>query len=190
MNPKVDAYINKISQWKEETEQLREILLDCGLTEELKWSKPAYLYNDSIVVVIQAFKSYFALLFYKGVLLQDPDKLLVRMGDNTKVGRQMRFDNVKDIHTKKKSIKAYIKEAITLEKKGLKVTSQPKAMPKELEQKLATDPTLKKAFESLTPGRQRGYNIYFSQAKQSQTRVARIEKCTPKIMNGKGLNDR
>lgn len=190
MNPKVDAYISKISQWKEETEQLREILLDCGLTEELKWSKPAYLYNDSIVVVIQAFKAYFALLFYKGALLKDPENLLIKMGENTSVGRQMRFKNVADIKSKEKVLKDYIKEAIGIEKSGLKVEAKPQPMPEELKQKLAMNPALKTAFESLTPGRQRGYNIYFSQAKQSETRVSRIEKCIPDILNGKGLNDR
>ncbi len=192
LNPKVDVYIARAKNWQEETEQLRDILIDCGLAEDLKWGKPCYAYNKSNIAIIQGFKEYFALLFFKGVLLKDPKGVLVRTGENTHVGRQLRFANVREIAKMKPIIKAYVNEAIAIEKVGLKVerkANQAPALPEEFKAQLNKNLALKSAFKALTPGRQRAYNIYFSQAKQPQTRIARIEKCIPQILNGKGLND-
>jgi uncharacterized protein YdeI (YjbR/CyaY-like superfamily) len=188
----VDAFLSNAKQWQEEMKKLRKILLDCGLTEELKWYKPCYAFEGSNVIVIQGFKAYCALLFFKGVLLKDPDGILVKTGENTRVGRQIRFTDVRDIVKMKSVLKAYIHQAIEVEKAGLKVEdeAQPEvALPEELQKKLREVPKLKAAFEALTPGRQRGYIFYFNGAKQSKTREARIEKCAPKILSGKGLLD-
>lgn len=193
MNPKVDAYISKAKKWQQETEKLRAILLDCGLTEELKWGKPCYVFQKSNIAVIQGFNEYFALLFFKGFLLSDPNGILVKTGENTRVGRQIRFTNVREIAKLSPIVKAYIYEAIEVEKAGLKGTPQKSSelkFPEELQKKLARSPALKAAFNALTPGRQRGYTIYFSAPKQSKTRESRIEKSVPKILKGKGLNDR
>lgn len=193
MNPKVDAYLSKAKIWQEETEKLRMIMLDCLLTEELKWGKPCYTFQESNVVVIQGFKAYCALLFFKGVLLNDPNDILKKTGENTRVGRQIRFNNVKEIIEMEPILKAYIYEAIEVEKAGLKVDlkdSTALLLPEELQKKLAETPALKAAFDALTPGRQRGYNLYFSAPKQSKTRESRIEKCMQQILNGKGLTDR
>ncbi|MFT3934837.1 MAG: YdeI/OmpD-associated family protein [Chitinophagaceae bacterium] len=191
MNPKVDAYLNKASQWKDIMKQLQMIALDCGLDEDLKWGKPCYSYQQHNLIVIQGFKAYCALLFFKGVLLKDADKVLVKTGENTKVGRQLRFDNVKEVQKLERTIKAYIYEAIEIEKAGLKVSVEAKkaAVPKEFQDAMKKKPAVKKAFEALTPGRQRAYLIFFANAKQTATREARIEKCLPQIMKGKGLNE-
>ena len=191
-NPEIDIYISKAKKWKEETEKLRGILLEFGLTEELKWGKPCYSYNENNLVIIQGFKEYFALLFFKGVLLKDPKGVLVKTGENTHVGRQIRFANVGEITRLKSVLKTYIKEAIEVEKAGLKVTAKKTSelpMPEEFKLKLDKEKALKTAFNALTPGRQRAYIFYFSQPKQSQTRVTRIEKYAQQILDGKGLND-
>jgi len=192
MNPKVDAYINKAQKWQKEMKKLRMVILDCGLTEELKWGKPCYVFGKSNIVVIQAFKEYCAILFFKGVLLNDPNGVLVKMGDNTRVGRQIRFNNVREIVGIEPILKAYIFEAIEVEKAGLKVTlkkAPEPVLPVELKNKLDKSPALKTAFKALTPGRQRAYIFYFSAPKQGKTREARIEKYVGRILEGKGMND-
>jgi uncharacterized protein YdeI (YjbR/CyaY-like superfamily) len=190
-NPAVDAYISRVQQWQKETEKHRMILLDCGLTEELKWGKPCYQFQKTNVVVIQGFKEYFALLFFKGFLLKDPDGILVKTGVNTRVGRQIRFANVREIVKMEPILKAYIYEAIEVERAGLTVGVKKgtEPIPEEFQKKLNKTPALKTAFKALTPGRQRAYILYFSAAKQSKTRESRIEKCMPQILHGKGLND-
>ena len=194
MNPKVDAYFSKVNlPWKEEMEKLRTIALDCGLTEELKWGKPCYAFQNNNIVVIQGFKAYCALMFFKGVLLKDPNGLLIKMGENTHVGRQIRFNNVQEIEELEPLLKAYIYEAVEVEKAGIKVPEQKKtelAIPEEFQNKLDEMPALKSAFEALTPGRQRAYIFYFSAPKQSKTRTSRVEKYISHILNGKGMNDR
>lgn len=191
-NPKVDWYFNKAKQWKLESEKLRRIILDCGLTEELRWGKPCYTFEGSNVVLMHGFKEYCALLFIKGVLLKDPKGILIQQTENVQVGRQIRFTNLREIVAMESTIKAYIKEAIEVEKAGLKVklkkTSDFK-VPEEFKSKLDEMPALKKAFNGLTPGRQRGYLFYFSAAKQSKTREARVEKYMQQILKGKGMDD-
>jgi uncharacterized protein YdeI (YjbR/CyaY-like superfamily) len=191
MNPKVDEFLSKAAKWPDEMKKLRTILLSCGLTEELKWGKPCYAYDGSNIVIIQPFKDYCALLFFKGYLLKDPEGILVKTGENTRVGRQVRFTSTKEISGKAAALKAYIYEAIEVEKAGLKgdIPEEPQVLPQELKHKLAEMPALKNAFHALTPGRQRAYLIYFSQAKQSKTREARIDKSIAGILNGKGLNE-
>ncbi len=191
MNPKIDDFFSEATQWREEMIQLRKILLSCGVDEELKWSNPCYSFEGSNVVIIQGFKAYCALLFFKGALLKDPDGILVKTGENTQVGRQIRFTSVQEITRMKTILKAYIRQAVEVEKSGAKVVvkhSEVK-MPEELQNKLREIPALKAAFDALTPGRQRGYIYYFSQPKQSKTREARIEKCMDMILDGKGLLD-
>jgi len=193
MNPKVDAYISKAQKWQKEMKKLRMILLDCGLTEELKWGKPCYAFEKSNIAVIQGFKEYFALLFFKGFLLKDPNGILVKTGENTRVGRQIRFADVREIVKMEPILKAYIYEAIEVERAGLKVSPKEKTalvFPEEFQKQLDKKPALKAAFDALTPGRQRAYHIYFSQPKQSRTREARVEKCMRQILRGKGLTDR
>jgi uncharacterized protein YdeI (YjbR/CyaY-like superfamily) len=191
MNVSVDAYVVQARQWREVIEQLRSVVLDCGLTEEFKWGKPCYSFEGTNIVVIQGFKAYCALLFMKGYLLTDPENVLVKTGENTRVGRQMRFATAQDVIEMEPVLKAYIREAIDAERSGLKVelaeTSRP--VPEEFIAKLDEIPALEKAFDALTPGRQRAYIIYFSAPKQSGTRELRIEKCIQRILNGKGLND-
>ena len=173
--------------------QLRKILLDCGLTEELKWAVPCYTFEKSNIVLMSAFKEYCALGFFKGALLKDANGILEKPGENTQAARQIRFTNVRDIVEMEPVLKAYINEAIEVQKAGLKVDFKEKTelvFPEELQKKLDETPVLKTAFEALTPGRQRGYILYFSAPKQSKTRVSRVEKCMPKILDGKGLNDR
>jgi uncharacterized protein YdeI (YjbR/CyaY-like superfamily) len=192
MNPKVDFYFTKAKTWQEEIEKLRAIALDCGLNEELKWGCPCYTYNGNNIVLIHVFKEYCAFLFFKGVLLQDAKGILIQQTKNVQVARQIRFTNVSQIVKMKATLKAYIFEAIEVEKAGLKVELKKTSeytMPDEFKKKLAKDATLKTAFNALTPGRQRGYLFYFSQAKQAKTREARIEKYIPKILMGKGLDD-
>ncbi len=192
MNPKVDWYFSKAEKWKAESEKLRAIILDCGLTEELRWGKPCYTSQESNIVLIHGFKGYCALLFFKGALLKDPEGILVQQTENVQAARQVRFTSVREIVEMTPILKAYIKEAIGAEKAGLKVklkkTSEFK-MADEFRIKLDNTPALKKAFEALTPGRQRGYLLYFSAAKQSKTRESRIEKYMPRILKGKGLDD-
>jgi uncharacterized protein YdeI (YjbR/CyaY-like superfamily) len=192
MNPKVDRVINKAKKWREEFEKLRKIILDCGLTEELKWGWPCYTFQKSNVVLIHGFKGYCALLFFKGVLLKDSNRILIQQTENVQAARQLRFTNVREIERMKTILKTYIKDAIEVEKAGLKVdykkTSEFK-IPEEFQNKLNKNPALKTAFEALTPGRQRGYIFYFSQPKQSKTRASRVEKCLPQILDGKGLDD-
>jgi uncharacterized protein YdeI (YjbR/CyaY-like superfamily) len=192
MNPKVDEYLRKAKKWQEEMAKLRTIVLDCGLTEELKWGCPCYTFQKSNIVLIHGFKEYCALLFFKGALLKDAHGVLIQQTENVQAGRQIRFTNVREIVKMKTVLKAYIHEAIEVEKAGLEVkykeTSEFK-IPEEFQNKLNETPTLKKAFDALTPGRQRGYIFYFSQPKQSKTRSSRVEKCMQQILKGKGLND-
>jgi uncharacterized protein YdeI (YjbR/CyaY-like superfamily) len=191
MNPKVDVFLSKAKKWRPEMEKLRMILLDCQLGEELKWGKPCYMFQESNVIVIQGFKAYCALLFFKGVLLKDPNGILVKTGANTRVGRQIRFTDARKIVEMAPVLKTYIQQAIEVERAGLKVNlkQDPEPVPQELQNKFDEAPALKSAFEALTPGRQRGYIFYFSAAKQSKTRESRIEKCRAQILKGKGLND-
>lgn len=192
MNPKVDWFFDKPTKWQEEYLRLRKIILDCGLTEDLKWGQPCYTIEDKNIVLIHGFKDYCAVLFFKGALLKDEAGILIQQTPNVQVPRQVRFNGVKEIMKLAPTLKAYIKEAIEVEKKGLKValkkTSEYK-MPQELQDRLDEDPALKKAFYALTPGRQRGYMFFISQAKQAATRAARVEKYIPQILNGKGIDD-
>ena len=193
MNPKVDFFISKAKQWQAEFKALRTILLDCQLTEELKWGKPCYTFENSNIVLIHGFKAYCALLFHKGVLLKDTMGILVQQTENVQAARQIRFTNVDEIVEMEPILRAYITEALAVEKAGLEVAYKETSefnMPEEFKEKLDANPNLKTAFAALTPGRQRAYLLYFSQAKQSKTRVARVEKYIPQILNGKGLNDR
>ena len=192
MNPKVDFYFSKAEKWQEEIEQLREIVLDCGLTEELKWGCPCYAFEKSNIVLIHVFKEYCALLFFKGALLNDPNGILIQQTDNVQAARQIRFTNLKEIVKQKKILKTYIYEAIEIEKAGLKVNLKKAtefSIAEEFQNKLDKKPALKKAFYALTPGRQRAYLLFFSAPKQSKTREARVEKYIPQILSGKGLND-
>ena len=188
MNPNVDGYSRK-SKWQEELEKLRRIILDCGLTEELKWGKPCYTFQTSNIVIIQGFKEFCALLFCKGSLLNDPNGILKTFG--WQAARRIPFSNVREIVKMEPILKVYIHEAIEAEKAGLKVNykKNPEPIPEELQNKLDEIPALKTAFDALTPGRQRGYILYFSAAKQSKTRESRVEKCMQQILKGKGLND-
>lgn len=191
-NPKVDFFFTKAEKWREEFEKLRTIVLGCGLSEELKWGKPCYSFKESNVVLIHGFKEYCALLFMKGALLKDTNSILVRQTENVQAARQIRFSHVREIIQMEPQLKAYIKEAIEVEKSGLQVpykkTSEFK-MPEEFQNKLNKNRALKTAFEALTPGRQRGYLLHFSAPKQSKTRESRIEKYIPQILKGKGLDD-
>lgn len=192
MNPKVDFYFNKATKWQEELEQLRTIVLECGLTEELKWGVPSYTYQKSNIVLIHVFKEYCALLFFKGALLHNEKGLLIQQTENVQAARQIRFTNVSEIVENRAVLKAYIFEAIEVEKAGLKVVLKKTAdfnIPKEFQTKLDEVPGLKAAFEALTPGRQRAYIFHFSQPKQAKTRESRVEKYIPKIFEGKGLDD-
>jgi len=192
MNPKIDVFLSKAKKWQEEFEKLRMIILDCQLTEELKWGKPCYTFQKSNIVIIQGFKEYCALLFFKGALLNDPNGILITQTENVQAARQIRFTNVREIVEMKPILKAYIYEAIEVEKVGLKVNFKKNTeliFPEEFQNKLDEIPALKTAFDALTPGRQRAYNIYFSGAKQSKTRESRVEKCMQQILNGKGIND-
>ena len=206
MNPKVDRFFTmgcgrcplggtpqcKVNHWPEELEKLRMIVLDCGLSEVLKWGVPCYLYKKSNVIIIGAFNEYCSLSFFKGALLNDSESILIKPGENTQAARLIKFTNISEIDEIEATIKAYIYEAIEIEKAGLKVKfkKQPEPIPEELQHILDEDPVLMAAFYALTPGRQRGYIIHFSQPKQSKTRISRIEKCRHKILEGKGFNDR
>ena len=192
MNPKVDWFFDKATQWQEEYEKLRVICLDCGLTEELKWGQPCYTFQKNNIVLIHGFKEYCALLVFKGALMNDPNGILIQQTENVQVARQIRFTNLLEIVELEPVLKAYIHKAIEVEKSGLKVELKKTsdfAVPVEFQNKLDHIPALKTAFEALTPGRQRGYLFHFSQPKQSKTREARVEKYIPKILAGKGWDD-
>ena len=191
-NPKVDFFFNKATQWQAEFKKMRSIILDCGLTEELKWGVPCYSVEKKNIVLMHGFKDYCALLFVKGALLQDAEGILIQQTENVQAARQVRFTSVREIVKLEPILKAYVQEAIAVENAGLKVPYKKTAefsMPEEFINQLEEVPGLQDAFEALTPGRQRAYLLYFSAPKQSKTRVARIEKCTPQILKGKGLND-
>jgi len=192
MNPKVEFFFSKAKNWKLECEKLREIILNCGLAEELRWGKPCYTFQQSNIVLIHGFKEYCALLFFKGALLKDPKGILIQQTPNVQAARQIRFTNLREIVELKPILKTYIARAIEVEQAGLKVvlkkTSQ-FSIPEEFRKKLDESPALKTAFSALTPGRQRGYLLYFSAPKQSKTREARIEKCLQQILKRKGLDD-
>jgi uncharacterized protein YdeI (YjbR/CyaY-like superfamily) len=192
MNPKVDGYLRKNKKWRQELQKLRTILLDCQLTEEVKWRVPCYTFQKSNVVLMHVFKEYCALLFFKGALLKDANGILIQQTKNTQAARQIRFTNVREIVEMKPVLKAYIYKAIEVEKAGLKVNFKKTTefkIPEELQNKLDEIPALKTAFAALTPGRQRAYILYFSAAKQSKTRESRVEKYMRQILNGKGLDD-
>jgi len=192
MNPEVDKFLIRTEKWFEEFEKLRMIALDCPLVEELKWGVPCYTFQKSNVVLIHGFKEYCALLFVKGALMKDSDGLLIQQTDNVQAARQIRFTNVGEIREKEAALKKYILEAIEVEKSGLKVALKKNTelqFPEEFQNKLDENPDLKAAFEALTPGRQRAYNLYFSDPKQSKTRESRVVKCMQQILDGKGLND-
>jgi uncharacterized protein YdeI (YjbR/CyaY-like superfamily) len=192
MNPKVDAFLIKANKWRQEFKRLRALILDCGLTEELKWGQPCYTFQKSNVALMHGFKEYCALLFFKGALLNDSNGILIQQTGNVQAGRQIRFTDVREITGMAPILKAYIKEAVEVEKAGLKVNFKKTSeftIPEEYQNKLDELPALKTAFDSLTPGRQRAYILHLSGAKQSKTRMSRIEKFIQKILNGKGLND-
>ncbi|HSI14816.1 MAG TPA: DUF1801 domain-containing protein [Chthoniobacter sp.] len=191
-NPKVDGFFGRAKKWKAEMETLRGIILDCGLTEELKWGKPCYTAEGANVVIMAAFKEHCALIVCKGALLKDPKKILIQPGANSQSARQIRFTSVEEIEKLAATLKAYLREAIAAEKAGLKVTYKKItdfAVPEELQKKLDALPALKKAFQALTPGRQRAYLLHFSAPKQATTRESRVEKCVEQILAGKGLDD-
>jgi uncharacterized protein YdeI (YjbR/CyaY-like superfamily) len=191
-NPKVDFYFNKEQKWQKEIKKLRTIVLDCGLTEELKWGCPCYTFQKSNIVLIHVFKEYCAFLFFKGALLHDASGILVQQTKNVQAARQVRFNNVRDIAEMESILKSYIHQAIEVEQSGLKVNYKKTSdftIPEEFQKKLDKSRALRNAFDALTPGRQRAYIFYFSQPKQSKTRESRVEKYLPQILKGKGLDD-
>lgn len=193
MNQKVNWFFDKDTKWQKEYQKLRTIILDCGLTEELKWGCPCYTFKTNNIVLIHGFKGYCALLFHKGVLLKDSNNILIQQTKNVQSARQIRFTHLEEINELEQTIKVYLFEAIEVEKAGLNVElkkTKEYAVPDEFQKSLNDNPDLKTAFEALTPGRQRGYLLYFSQPKQSKTRISRIDKSITKIFEGKGLNDR
>lgn len=192
MNLKVDEFLRNAKQWQKEFKELRRIILDCQLSEELKWGKPCYTFQKSNIVIIQGFKEYCALLFVKGALLKDARDVLTTLTENTQAARQIRFTNIQEIIAMEDTLKDYLHEAIEVEKTGLKVSYKKTAeyaIPEEFQKKFDEMPALRTAFNALTPGRQRAYLLYFSAPKQSQTRESRVEKYVQQILNGKGLND-
>ena len=192
MNSKVDNYLNKTKNWQKELKILRTIFLDCQLTEELKWGAPCYSYQKNNIAILCAFKNYCGIGFFKGALLSDTDKILIKPGEHTQSGRQIRFTSLKEIIKAERLIKTYIFEAVEIEKAGLKIEfkkTEEYSVPEEFQKKLNEMPALNSAFKKLTPGRQKAYLLYFSAPKQSKTRLTRIEKYTPQIINGKGFND-
>jgi uncharacterized protein YdeI (YjbR/CyaY-like superfamily) len=192
MNPKVDFYFEKAGKWERETRKLRTIILGCGLDEVLKWGCPCYALQKGNIVLIHVFKEYCALLFFKGALMKDPEGILVQQTENVQAARQIRFTGLKEITKLQSILKAYVREAIEVEKSGLKVEMKKTGefpVPAEFREKLDGSPALKRAFEALTPGRQRAYLLHFSAPKQSKTREARVEKCVDLILDGMGLND-
>lgn len=192
MNPKVDFFFDKASTWQAEYRQLRKLILDCGLAEELKWGVPCYTVDGKNIILIHGFKEYCAVLFFKGALLQDAESILIQQTENVQSPRQVRFTSIKEIVKLAPVLKAYIYEAIEVEKAGLKVALKKTSeytVPAEFQEMLDHDPALKKAFKALTPGRQRAYLFYFLQAKRSETRAARVKKYIPHILQGKGIDD-
>jgi len=192
LHPKVNEYVSKIGKWQEEVKKLRMIILDCNLTEDFKWGSPCYTYEKRNIVLIHVFKEYCALLLFKGVLLHDTDKILIQQTKNVQAARQIRFTDIREIAEMELILKAYIHEAVEVEKAGLKVNllrSTELIYPEEFQRIMDENSALKTAFHALTPGRQRAYNLYFSAPKQSKTRVSRIEKCLPQILKGRGLNE-
>ena len=191
-NSKVDAYFTKAEKWQKELKKLRTILLDSQLTEELKWGKPCYTYQESNLAILYSLKESCAVGFLKGALLKDPNRILTRPGEHSQSSRWIKFTSLREIAGMEPIVKAYINEAIEAEKAGLKVEfkKNPEPIPEELQNKFDKTPALKTAFNALTPGRQRGYILFFSAPKESKTRDSRIEKCARQILNGKGLNDR
>ncbi|MFD2333502.1 YdeI family protein [Cohnella sp. GCM10020058] len=191
-HPKAEEFFNKSKRWKAEYEELREIVMDCGLTEDFKWMHPCYTFQSKNVVLIHGFKEYCALLFHKGALLKDPNGILIQQTENVQAGRQIRFTNVQEIVEQAALLKDYIHDAINVEKSGQEVVFKKQTEFKvadELQREFDDNPALKTAFEALTPGRQRAYLLHFSQPKQAKTREARVEKYKPKILEGKGLDD-
>ncbi|UED76217.1 YdeI family protein [Brevibacillus sp. DP1.3A] len=191
-NPKVDEFLSKAKKWKAEYEKLRSIVLDCELTEDFKWMHPCYTFENKNIVLIHGFKEYCALLFQKGALLKDPNGILIQQTENVQAARQIRFNNVEEIMEMESILKAYIQEAIEVEKSGVEVSfkkHEEYIIPEEFQNKLNEIPALKTAFEALTPGRQRAYLLHFSAPKQAKTRESRVEKCMQQILDGKGLND-
>lgn len=191
-NPKVDAWLSKAENWQPEMRKLRSIVLGCGLGEELKWYKPVYTFGKKNVVIVMALKDAVALAFCKGALLKDPERVLARIGEHSQAGRWIKFTSVRQIAAVAATLKAYVREAVEVEKAGLEVPQKKTSdypVPAELKEKMAELPAFEKAFRALTPGRQRGYLIYFAGAKQSKTRESRIERCVPLIFEGKGLQD-
>jgi uncharacterized protein YdeI (YjbR/CyaY-like superfamily) len=191
-NPKVDFYFHKAKKWQEEITKLRAIVLSCGLTEELKWGVPCYTFQNRNIVLIHVFKEYCALLFFKGAFLHDTNNILIQQTENVQAARQVRFTNIGEIDKIAATIKAYTYEAIEVEKRGLKLPLKKNTVlefPEELKIRFAQNKAFKTAFDALTPGRQRAYNLYFTAAKQSKTRALRVEKCINKVLAGKGLND-
>lgn len=192
MNKEVEKYLNSLKKWQEELIRLHKLILDCGLTEEFKWKHPCYTYNKKNIVLIHEFKDYCAILFHKGALLKDPKNILVQQTENTQSARQMRFTKIVEINKLESTIKKFVLKAVEIEKARLKVNMKKSSdfeFPNELEQKFKEKPELEKAFKNLTPGRQKGYMLHFSNAKKATTRISRIEKNTDRIFNGKGLND-
>ena len=192
MNPQIDLFLNKAKKWNKEMDALRMIALGCGLMEEIKWGKPCYTFEGKNIVLIHGFKEYCALLFFSGALLKDNHKLLIQQTENVQAARQIRFTSIQEIISLEDTLKEYIQEAIKIEKVGLKVnfkTIDDFQIPEELQKYFDEDSALEKSFKSLTPGRQKGYILYFSAPKQSKTRSTRIEKYKQQILNGKGLND-
>jgi uncharacterized protein YdeI (YjbR/CyaY-like superfamily) len=192
MNSKVDDYINQSKQWQAEMRKLRSILLGCGLTEELKWRQPCYTFNNNNIAILQGFKAFGALMFFKGALMKDPKEILEKPGDNSQAARRFPFTNLQDITKVEPTLKAYIREAIEVEKSGLEVSFKKVAefeVPEELQSALDESSDFNKAFKALTPGRQRAYLLHFSSPKQSKTRQSRVEKCRQRILAGKGLTD-
>lgn len=191
MNPDVDAYIERTDNWPDEITDLREILLGCGLTEDIKWNKPCYSHDGKNILVLQEMKNFLALMFFKGALLKDPDDVLESQGPNSRSARRICFRSTEDVDRLGDIVTAYVAEAIEVEEAGLEVGPAPAPVfVDELKARLDDDPEFKAAFEGLTPGRQREYNLHFSGAKQAKTREARVEKYTPKILAGKGFRDR
>ena len=191
MNPKVDAYIERSKQWPKEMAELRPILVDCGLTEEIKWGKPCYSHGGKNIVILQEMKEFLALMFFKGALLNDPEDVLEEQGPNSRSARRIRFASVGEVARLANTVKAYVNEAVDAEEAGLEIDPAPELVfVDELQNRLDDDPVFKAAFELLTPGRRREYNLYFSSAKQAKTRIARVEKYAPKILDGKGFRDR
>ena len=191
MNPKVDAYLGRSEKWPDEMAALRSVLLKCGLTEEIKWGKPCYGHDGTNIVIMQEMKDFLALMFFKGALMNDPAGVLEEQGPNSRSALRMCFRSVADVKRLANTVKGYVADAIEVEDAGLEVAPAPEVVfVAELQQRLDGDKTFRTAFEALTPGRQREYNLHIGEAKQAATRESRVEKCTPKILAGKGFRDR